>query len=190
MSPYPSVTILHVRRVDVNAHVTVITAIPLRSICECLFSPSALKIVTAWSRNRQGYHPRMQPSFWGMKTHQDSTLCALVVSLRYFLVLLSVSFSTDTCISLIEGSLHRWDLSLSRWPRLHVLAWNMYSWTVLWSLNSSCVGLLSHASCQGITLFGFSEWRWKGITLALAVITKTLKYENKGCLWTIFILHC
>lgn len=49
------------------------------------FSPSALKIVTAWSRNRRGYHPHMQPSFWGTKTHQDGTLCSLIVFLKYSL---------------------------------------------------------------------------------------------------------
>lgn len=132
------------------------------------FSPSALKIVTAWSRNRQGYHPHMQPSFWGIKTHQDGTLCSIVLSLRYFRVLLNVSFSTDTGISLIEGSLHRRDLLLSWWPQLHVLALKAVIFLLLdgsvWSLNSARRGLISHASrqSQGITLSAFSEWRWRG----------------------------
>lgn len=66
------------------------------------------------------------------------SLCPWDISLSYW----AFHSVLTRCISLIEGSLHRRDLSLSWWPRLHVQAWNMYFWTVLSSLNSALVGIV------------------------------------------------
>lgn len=156
-------------RVDVNAHVTAITYNSSEQhLWAPFFPPSALKIVTAWSRNRRGYHPHMQPSFWGTKTHRDGTLCSLIVSLMIFLVLNS-PFRILTYVHIAHKGLpplanvRKTCRSSGDLECIFGLKCIFLNDPVLFlstqTLSKSMHRESSFPCCQGITLPAFSEWK-------------------------------